>query len=197
MPEPIYILCCQSGADDARTAIASHFNVIDRVELTPMDVDDLDKGVPATVVLTPLRAVAVWRGIEESDFDGEFEFEIKGVFPGGREISLLPSSNRFRFQREKPRHRLTIELPPPLFETAQESGTFLLECRIRKEGSADWLTQRYPIDLVVHPKKSGTSAASESVSQPSNAGASLDSSRITRDNESSGRHSAEASSAGP
>src|SRR5262249_42351433 len=148
------------------------------VELTPMDLDDLAKGVPPTVVLMPLRAVAVWRGIEESGFDGEFEFEVRGIFPGGRETTLV--LDRLRFQREKPRHRFTIELPPPLFQTVQESGTFLLECRIRKEGSADWLTQRYPIDLVVHPKKSGTSAASESISQPSNAGASLDSSRVLR-----------------
>jgi hypothetical protein len=147
-----------------------------------MDQDDLNKGVPPTVVLTPLRAVAVWRGIEESDFEGEFEFEARAVFPGGHETSLV--LDRFRFQREKPRHRFTIDLPPPLFQMVQESGTFLLECRIRREGSADWSTQRYPIDLVVHLKKSGTSEASESVIQPSNAGASLDSSGRQ---ESSGR----------
>jgi hypothetical protein len=148
MAEPVYMLCCQSGADDRNSGIASHFNIIDKFEVQYIDISKLNGDVPTVVFAQPLRVVAVWRAVEDADYEGQFEVEFKAASPGQPEWSFFAST--FRFDRSKPRHRFTIDLPPPLF---QESGCLVIESRIRRDDNTDWLYQKYIIDIVVDRKE--------------------------------------------
>jgi hypothetical protein len=44
MPRAVYIICSESGAEDERTRLVSHFNVIERVELTKLKVPETPVG---------------------------------------------------------------------------------------------------------------------------------------------------------
>jgi hypothetical protein len=148
MPSPVFIICCESGSDDSLTGLASLFNVIDTFVVNSAPVEDTNQATVPRDGAPSLRIVATWRAICPDDFEGEFESELRMIFePSGETQSL--AAQTIRFWREKPRHRLTavigaLNLPM--------SGTLTVESRIRRRGSDAWLSQSYPIDVVVRPE---------------------------------------------
>jgi hypothetical protein len=139
------MLCCQSGSEDSTTGLASHFNVIDRAVLKKLSLAQLDPKVPTVINIPPIRVVAVWQATE-ADFDTDFEADFRALLPP-READNQLFSTSFRFLRDKPRQRFTVDLTLPLFDVVP--GLIVVESRIRRGTDADWLTQSYTIDVVV------------------------------------------------
>jgi hypothetical protein len=147
MPKPVYILCCRSGSDDRNSGLASHFDVIDRLQLKQLHLPVLTDSNMAVLLASPIRIVAVWQATGSGDYEVEFESELRGLLPSSNtEVTFV--SNKFRFDPGMARFRLTVEIPSPLFAG---SGSFVAESRIRRCGETEWLKQAYDIDVVVLP----------------------------------------------
>jgi hypothetical protein len=160
MAKPLYMICCESGTEDAYTGMASHFNIVDRIVVMPDKPDPLSGGAGPPVTSIPLRIVSVWRA-EEGDYEDEFEHEITMTLfsqPGTATLYSQP----FRFLRDRPRHRTTVVIAG--FK-AEQSGELVVESRIRLPGQSDWLTQSYTIDVLLRQ--------SEEIQSPTHGDASI------------------------
>ena len=77
----------------------------------------------------------------ESQYD--FEFETRLHVPGGQDPIPL-ANGTFRF--EKASHRIdTGVLFPVVLPRQPERGIMEVECRIRKVGDSEWISQSFPI----------------------------------------------------
>jgi hypothetical protein len=143
MPVPVYIICCESGSEDSFTGLASLFNVIDRIVVRPAASEEKGNSEHRAHGATSLRIVSVWMGEEAGDFESEFETEIRiTLLPHGDEAVLY--SEPFRLSPEKRRHRTTVILNRAYFK---ETGTLVIESRVRRIGETEWITQRYTVDI--------------------------------------------------
>jgi hypothetical protein len=140
MPNPIYMLCSESGSEDRTTGVLSHFKVIDQIELREFPRRE---GEPAIIPALPFQVVAVWSVAEGDDPDQEYEFKTLFYLPNSDEI-INVHSGAFKF--EKPRFRITANVLGMAF---QGEGVFRAECKIRPIGGGDWLIQSYEIPIVV------------------------------------------------
>lgn len=146
MPNPVYIICSESGTEDKYTGAASHFNIIDRIIGTTKTIaENPDKGSYFRANSLSVRVVAVWRADEESDFEGNFQSELRMRLLPKNEDAIL-QSDLFVFLREKPKHRITIIINGV---QALEAGQIVFESRIKRPEDPDWLTQSYVIDVMV------------------------------------------------
>lgn len=144
MPSPVYILCCESGAEDKESGRASHFNIIDRIELRVAHVQKSETEKVLIISTMPFRIIAVWQATEERDFEAEVESEMRVFLPPDNKEWIV-HSEPFRFLREKPRQRFTIAIQGLAF---QGPGRLLAESRIRRSGDPDWMTMTYLVEIV-------------------------------------------------
>jgi hypothetical protein len=142
MPQPVYTLCCQAGSEDKYTGLISHFNVIERIIVSKIEVSKIDAETVAPVNTTvhQIRLVSVWMRTAQDSDDDDFEYMIEIVMPPSGRRSKV-QEGRFKFT--KPLHRFTFNFigSPPL----EGSGIMWMECKVRKLGEELWLTQAYPI----------------------------------------------------
>jgi hypothetical protein len=158
MPKPVYILCCQSGCDDQKTNLASHFNVYDRLDIR-LGANKPDTNEPELSLTIPLRVVSVWSADDNTDYGAEYDVEVTlRVPPSGTEISIY--SGGFRFERERPRQRFTFDIQGFFVQAA---GEIVAESRIRKTGDSRWLRQRYSIKVTVSTEQEDSVASSQAV----------------------------------
>lgn len=143
MPRPVYILCSESGSQDASTNLVSHFQVIETMQISPIPESD------AKVLVVPavsFRMTAVWMKKPEDPEGQEYDFETVFYLPPDGE-ELIVQTGKFAFDGGKLLYRMiVIGLGPPF----KGAGLFRVESRIRAVGQQEWLTQDYliPISLV-------------------------------------------------
>lgn len=141
MPKPVFIICCESGTEDKYTGMVSLFNIIDRIVGKSRETDS---GSLPKDSLT-LRIVAVWAADSESDFEGEFNVEMRMLLsPQNLESTL--SSDSMRFTPTMPRHRSTVIMGGI---QAEASGQLIFESRVRRPTETEWKTQAYTIDVAI------------------------------------------------
>jgi hypothetical protein len=143
MPKPVFIICCESGTEDKYTGMASLFNIIDRIVGNPLEADT---GAILKQSLA-VRIVAVWEASEQSDFEGEFNIEMRMLLPSQDQTAVL-SSDTMRFTTSTPRHRSTIVIGA--FRAA-EAGQLVFESRVKRSFEVEWISQAYSIDVVLNP----------------------------------------------
>ncbi len=145
MPTPVYLICSESGCEDKETGLASVFNIIDRIVAKKRRTGTTEDRDTVLAESLSLRIVAVWRTDEESEFETDFESELRAILlPANQQVTLL--ADRFRFLREQPKHRITVIVGRFQLE---QSGQLVFESRIRRTGDSAWLTQRYIVDVLV------------------------------------------------
>jgi hypothetical protein len=142
MPEPVYLICAESGAEDKQTDILSLFNIVERLVITPMPPVDGVVLVPPQV----LRVVAVWMRNENDGPEDEFEQQMVFSPPAGA-ASVMTGVTPFRF--EKLLHRFTVKMNIALAFAGP--GMFWVETRVRRRGADEWITHRYPIVVDAEP----------------------------------------------
>jgi hypothetical protein len=131
------MLCAESGCEDKRSNIYSHFGVIEQIR-----VRKLPEPLPGTVILVPtlqFQAVAVWERAETDGPDQEFEYRFVFHLPPGEE-EVVAGSGTFKFATQ--RYRLVLNAGGALFK---DVGLFRVDCKIRPVGAADdaWVSQGY------------------------------------------------------
>ena len=161
MPKPVYMLCCQSGSDDERTKLASHFNVYDRVEIIVTPGKPGSDG-PAVIYTMPLRIVAVWSADKKEDFDTTFDVQVRLLAPQLREPRTI-HDGKFRFEQGTPKQKFTFDIQG--FFVSGE-GDLVAECRIRRSGELRWLKQSYTIDVVIVPGPEAEEPPDDSTLRP-------------------------------
>jgi len=138
MPRPLYIVCCEAGSEDRRTGLLSHFQLYEKITLRRLP---LPQGRPVVMSL-PMRVVAVWMKFPDDPQEQEYDFEMAFYLPDGREV--IPHRGTFAFEPAAWQYRIAVHantFPPGL-----TTGTFRIECRIRRAGTTeDWVRQDYPI----------------------------------------------------
>jgi hypothetical protein len=158
MPKPVYILCCQSGSDDEKTNLASHFNVYDRLDIT-LGANKSGTNAPQLILTIPLRVVSVWSADDNTDYDAAYDVQVTlRVPPAGAEISIYSGS--FRFERERPRQRFTFDIQGFFVQAA---GEIVAESRIRKSGDPRWLKQRYSIKVTISTELEDSVTTSQAI----------------------------------
>jgi hypothetical protein len=159
MPRPLYIICAESGSEDNRTGLVSHYNVIETIQLQKQP-EGMPPGAvePGSIRLPMLkfRATAVWMKREDEP-QGEYEFEMKLYIPPTSK-EVLVQSGTFSFSPGKPLYRIVLIAAGPAFESP---GTFRVESRVRRIGTDKWETQDYPIPVVLGLTPSDSSPAEE------------------------------------
>lgn len=151
MLRPVYIIACQSTAEDKLTNLMSLFSVFESVEFHAGPASG-NQPIPAQ----QLRVVAVWmrgEGAETIEFEHQFRFHRPGL--GIQEVAA-PAAFRFE-SSDRWLHRFMLICDG--FPAVSESGIFELESRVRRAGGEDWVSQRYPIRVQFVP-------ATESKNQP-------------------------------
>lgn len=143
MLRPVYIIASQSTAEDKLTNLMSLFSVFESVEFHAEPISG-NHPMPAQ----QFRVVAVWmreEGDEAIEFEQQFRFHRPGL--GIEEVS---APAQFRFESpERWLHRFMLicnSFPP-----VSASGIFEVESRVRRVGSEDWVSQRYPIRVQYVP----------------------------------------------
>src|SRR6516162_554291 len=130
MPRPLYIICAESGSEDARTGLVSHFNVIESIQVWKR-VDSNSSDQVRLPMLT-FRATAVWMK-NEGEPDGEYEFQMVLHLPPTNK-ELVAQEGRFSFLG-KPFFRIALIAGGPPFEGP---GVFRIESRVRRVGAEKW-----------------------------------------------------------
>jgi hypothetical protein len=141
MARPVYIICSESGTEDKLTGLVSHFNVLERIQISKVP----SSGPEETILVQTLtfRATAVWMRSEDDSPDKEFEYQtILHIPPDNRE--QVVQEGRFFFGADKPLYRIVVMGSGPPFAGP---GIFRIESRIRKVGDETWLRQDYPIEV--------------------------------------------------
>src|SRR5437868_4455634 len=139
MPTPVYIICSESGSEDRVSGLASVFNVIEQIEVRPLPPPTPDQ--PAVVPFFPFRVSAQWMKAEDDAETDPYECQIRLHYPGAEREPEPVAQTRLHFTR--PFNRVTMRANLPLAFPAL--GLLRVECRIRREGDTDWLSQEYPI----------------------------------------------------
>lgn len=148
MPKPVYIICSQSGVEDKRTGLLSHFNVLEKIQIVEASPQEGQKRQSSQLPL--FRMVAVWMSVPE-DISREFNFEVAVIIPPGAK-RIVPAKGTFAF--DKALHRFLFEFVGVPIEGP---GILQVESRICKAGSDNWLSQTYPIVLeLVSPQHKAT-----------------------------------------
>ena len=145
MPQPIYIICSQSGVRDAQTGFFSYFHVVEKLVLRRVRIHE-PTSRPIIIPSVPLRISAVWKRGEDESSNQEFEHETLLVLPNQQELRV--GSGTFRFDGERQHIAVDVKhymLPGP--------GTIRAINRIRNVGEQEWISQEYPILAVVDPSE--------------------------------------------
>lgn len=150
MARPIYIICCESHAQDRDTGRVSYFHLLDSVELhlpSPAGLSQdlqsqIAKGSARPSLGLTLFVASAWAR-EPGDVDAVFEWRTQTIAPDG--FAGIRVSGEFRFKT--PFHRLQsrITLVP---RPKAIDGELRVVCGIRRiDGLADapWIEQTYPL----------------------------------------------------
>ncbi len=145
MPNPVYMLCCLSGAVDKNSNQISHFNVVEQLQLNiahrPAEESE------GVFIGTPLRfqIVATWARGPTDDPNDRYEAELSLERPEDKTPQIMQKSE-FRFEKRSHRFLVNFVLVP---RPEAKSGVFRFESRIRKKGGRKWLRQEYSIPFEV------------------------------------------------
>lgn len=142
-----YIICAKDRLVDQASGLTSHINVIDRLHIAQVKTAFPD-GVKIAVMRFPTIQIiltAVWsKGAEDSESD---EFEYETILHKPHAESLTTHQGEFRFVKKNQR----IDSGISIMSDSQfpASGELVLESRIRKRGTSDWLSQTFTLDIDV------------------------------------------------
>jgi hypothetical protein len=137
MPKPVYILCSESGSEDKKTGLISHFNVIEKLLFAKVPAPEPGA---MNVAAVPVQITAVWMRDEGDSPEQEFQFEIAVCQPEQQfEVGLAGGLLTFHLPLSRVSFRFRGGLP------VATSGIIWVEARLRKTGEEAWQTQRYPI----------------------------------------------------
>ena len=147
MARPAYMVFSQSGAVDQATNSISFFNVIEGIEgRAHMDGQPVPPG--ASLGLNA-RLAAVWMKEEGDTPDVSFDGDITCTAPSGAPVfvgMLAP----FSFAADIHFHRITVQdlrLPG-----MNETGTYIIEARLRRTGQTEWIArQTFPFRVSATP----------------------------------------------
>lgn len=142
MPRPVYMLCCQSGAQDHKTGRLSHFGVYTHISIR--DFTDKPARADGRVVVraVPFRVVAVWDR-NPGEPNGEYDAEIRMVLPpNGDEWSM----NLGQVEFNDDRLQLSVDLEDLFFAGP---GRLRVENRVKHKDEETWHTQSYEIEIYI------------------------------------------------
>jgi len=143
MPRPRYIVCSETRIVDRETGLCTYCNVADG--LTFSSSQDPRSVEPRQRLARAFRMYvsATWLRSTDSESQYDFEFETRIHIPGGKDP--IPMTNgMFRF--DKVSHRIETAVLFPLdLPGKPEQGIMDIECRIRKVGDSEWISQSFPI----------------------------------------------------
>jgi hypothetical protein len=142
-------MCAHSYAVDNESGLTSFFEVLEKIEASPIPPVPQDKVV--LVRWQPLAIVAVWL-IEEDKgdaYDDEYESELRLLMPLDKEpVPIGAATFQFGKPERKPFRRLTARMEAPL--PLEGSGLLRVESRIRKKGAKKWKSQEFPVLVEFH-----------------------------------------------
>jgi hypothetical protein len=151
-----YIICAEDRLLDRFTGLASHINVVDKIVLAVGAANPPGGQTPLLPEIDVARFImtAVW--VREPGDDGPFDYDVLIHRDSG-----IESVARGEFEFTKMFHRIDAGFRFTT-KTKSTSGLVDIECRIRKQGASEWLSQSFPLEIEVRPSDSilGASAAS-------------------------------------
>src|SRR5262245_21223731 len=106
MPRPVYIICAESGSEDKDTQLLSLFNIVERIEVTPLPQGE----GPFLVLTTALRVAAVWMRGEGETAEDEFEHQMV-ISPPANAEPVSTEVTPFRFEKLLRRFSLKTVVP--------------------------------------------------------------------------------------
>jgi len=153
MPKPRYIVCCQERLVDQVSGLASHINVIDRLEIRELRQETPGDVRPATPLLIPklpiaqMIVTAVWMTEPGDNEKDVYEFETIMLRTDGSSDVI----HQGEFQFSKHFYRIDTGVVFTTHTKFSASGELTFESRIRKQGSDQWLSQFFPLELAFIP----------------------------------------------
>ena len=159
MPIPRYIICCETRLVDKATSLVTHCNVIDGFAFAV----DVKSPPPADQILFGrLIATAVWMREDADEIGDEYEYEFRIHKPG--EEPKTTTSGTFKFSRRFQRIEQGFLFSPT---NTIPPGIHFVESRIRRVGSDDWLSQKFPFTVELIKTDSAAKEEAEGAEQVS------------------------------
>ena len=139
-------------AIDRASGLFSIFEAVEQITYSPID-KPLEGESVVVVSQQPMKVVSGWMMQPEKgdSFDQVFDYEHRAITPGGSAIEL--SRGTFSFGAGKAFHRFVVSLDGMV--PVDRSGILYIEARIRKAGEMEWISQDYPIVVVVEGAPGG------------------------------------------
>lgn len=174
MPRPIYVIPSQYASEDKTTNLVTMGGIIEQFTIDPDPVpvtteEEAQRQFEQTGILqheihtSKIYVIAVWMR-EDGDIDRKFLHQLVLKMPGSPEVVFAPLV--FKFDKVRPFRRfkgVIVGIPP-----VRESGYMEIESRILSIDSDKpdkWLSQSYPIGIVVADLSSETKANKSSPSE--------------------------------
>ena len=139
MPKLLYMICSESGADDANTHLPSFFNVIDRLGLIKAD-----QPYPIR-----LRVTASWVWEESDSIGNDFESLLVMFKPLSGEKVEMGGIQHFTFTREQYSIRIAATITGGL--PIDGPGILRIQSCVRHKGQSEWTIGELPIQVVNQP----------------------------------------------
>ena len=158
MPRPVYTLCCESGAEDRLTGLASHFRVIETITTRRFPRPPSGQAT-LYVPVNEFQCVSVWELLETDQLESEFEY-IVSIFlpPDGFEHVAAQGVIRFPTRR----YRIMINFRGEFF---RGPGPVRAVSRLRRIGAGEdsWITQEYSFTIVEYEYPEGVEPSAETL----------------------------------
>jgi len=127
MPRLAYILCSQSGSEDAQTDLVSAFNLIETLPFARAE------GQLVAPIPLPIRVVVCWMRMPSDPPDGEYELELACEHvPTG--TVLWNAEEHYQFDSTFYRFIVGGHL-----ESVPGPGMLLVRAKTRLKGTSEWL----------------------------------------------------------
>jgi len=149
MARPRYIICAKDRLVDQASGLASHINVIDRLTIGHLKPPSVPDGVKLAILQQPIVQMvltAVWIKDDNDSESDEFEYETIIRKPNAE--PLISHTGEFRFLKRY--YRIDSGITFTTGTQFPSSGEMILENRIRKRGTTDWLAQAFSFELEVN-----------------------------------------------
>jgi hypothetical protein len=151
MPKPVYILCAENITEDKSSGLISIYSVLERIEIKfqvmpqaqPLPQQQPFPPIGGFRFPTTFKAIAVWAR-EPSDVGKSYEGDWIISVPGSDRV-VIPA-NVLRFTRDANLNRNILVSMLPI----TQSGTVVIEHRIKRKGANTWKHQRCEIEAIVH-----------------------------------------------
>ncbi|AMV24592.1 hypothetical protein VT84_09365 [Gemmata sp. SH-PL17] len=151
MPLPVYTLLARGLLEDTSTKLVTAYNLVEMIDIHKISEETNQPDGTKVIRWNPLFIISAWmidlknNETEKDRFIQEIFFEIPDTDSplGFTKLDLISSDFKFAPQNGMLINRTTVQLDSPI--PFAGPGIMWVASRIKRDGTEEWTTQKYPV----------------------------------------------------